>query len=119
MLTLLTFQIFFFFFLVIPQLFDSNNRPPTFNLVKDAATAVFIATTLAVSSFGFATSGVAWLTGASSIRDFSIVMKNAWGGAEKEREQMNRPLTEEDKETEKVLRELDDALAGLGGNKKN
>lgn len=59
----------------------------------------------------FATSGVAWLTGVSSIRDFSIVMKNSWGAAEKEQQYLNAPV---DKDTEQFVQEIESALASIG-----
>lgn len=93
----------------MPLLFDSNNNPPSFSLVRDAATAVVIASTLAVSTVSFATFGVAWLTGASTIRDFSITMKKVWGAAKKEEEYLNAPV---DRETEEFGRGIQNFLGG-------
>lgn len=81
-------------------MFDANNKPPSFNFVKDAALAVTHASVLAVSSFAMCTIGVAWVNEMASIREFSIKMKQAFGAAAKEEEYLNLP---EDPETAQIL----------------
>ncbi|VVT58578.1 uncharacterized protein SAPINGB_P006279 [Magnusiomyces paraingens] len=93
----------------VPLLFDSNNRPPNFNLVKDAAVAVGIATTMTVSTFAFTAVGFAWITGISSAKDFSIKMKSLMGGAEKELQYLNAP---EDPELEQLENSISQAFSG-------
>lgn len=85
----------------IPLLFDANNKPPSFNFVKDAALAVSHASILAVSSFAFVVTGVAWINEMSSLREFSIKMKHAFGAAAKEEVYLNMP---EDTHTDEELK---------------
>lgn len=70
--------------------------------MKDAALAVSHASVLAVSSFAFCVTGVAWINEMSSIKEFSIKMKNAFGAAAKEEVYLNLP---EDPEEAEILEE--------------
>lgn len=96
----------------IPLLFDANNKPPSYNFVKDAALAVSHASVMAVSSFGFAVVGFAWLSEIKSLREFSIKMKNAFGAAAKEEVYLNAP---EDNSPETL--KLESSLEGVFGKK--
>lgn len=90
-----------------PHLFDSNNKPPSFNLVKDAAVAVAIASTMAVSTFAFTLTGFSWLAGIGSLKEFSLKAKSLMGGLEKEAVYLNAP---EDPELEKLGESFEQVL---------
>ncbi|CAN6639531.1 hypothetical protein TRVA0_017S02102 [Trichomonascus vanleenenianus] len=92
-----------------PLMFDPNQRPPSFNMMKDAVQAVSNATMLSVSCFAFGIASVSWIADVGSIREFGLMMKEKLGGAERERELAKMPLEENVAEFEQSLNE---SLAG-------
>lgn len=84
-------------------MFDANQRPPNFNMMKDAVHAVSNASVLSVSAFTFSLATVSWLADVSTLQEFGHMMKSALGGAQREKELKEMPVENDVAEMESSL----------------
>lgn len=95
----------------VPNMFDANQHPPKFNMVRDAFQAVSNASFLSLSTFSFGVASVAWIYDIGNLREFGLIMKKALGGIDREKQLAAVPV-------EKKVAEIESSLEqALGGKK--
>ncbi|KAI0463070.1 Altered inheritance of mitochondria protein 11 [Komagataella kurtzmanii] len=78
----------------VPNYYQHNHVAPPFSFYRDALSAVFHSTSLAITSLGMACTGVLWYYDISSVAEFSFKLKQALGGHDKEQELKKLPEDE-------------------------